>query len=109
MIEANNISKFFGDNQVLKDITVRFEKGKTNLIIGRSGSGKTVLVKCLVGLLEVDEGYIMFGDRNFWQMTFIERKKVRKEIGMLFQGGALFDSMTVEENLMFPLTMYTNQ
>ncbi|MCD4791318.1 MAG: ATP-binding cassette domain-containing protein [Bacteroidales bacterium] len=109
MIEANNISKFFGDNQVLKDITVRFEKGKTNLIIGRSGSGKTVLVKCLVGLLEVDEGYIMFGDRNFSQMTFIERKKVRKEIGMLFQGGALFDSMTVEENVMFPLTMYTNQ
>ncbi len=109
MIEANNISKFFGDNQVLKNITVRFEKGKTNLIIGRSGSGKTVLIKCLIGLLEVDEGNIMFDDRNFSQMTFGERKKVRKEIGMLFQGGALFDSMTVEENVMFPLTMFTNQ
>jgi len=109
MIEAKNISKLFGDNPVLKNITVRFEKGKTNLIIGRSGSGKTVLVKCLIGLLEVDEGYIMFDDRNFSQMTFVERKKVRKEIGMLFQGGALFDSMTVEENVMFPLTMFTNQ
>ncbi|MBC8486902.1 MAG: ATP-binding cassette domain-containing protein [Bacteroidetes bacterium] len=109
MIEANNISKFFGDNQILKNINVRFEKGKTNLIIGRSGSGKTVLIKCLVGLLEVDEGCIMFDDRNFSHMTFVERKKVRKEIGMLFQGGALFDSMTVEENVMFPLTMFTNQ
>lgn len=109
MIEANNISKFFGENQVLKNITVRFEKGKTNLIIGRSGSGKTVLIKCFVGLLEVDEGYIMFDDRNFSQMTFVERKKVRKEIGMLFQGGALFDSMTVEENVMFPLTMFTDK
>lgn len=109
MIEALNISKSFGDNQVLKNISVKFEKGKTNLIIGQSGSGKTVLVKCLVGLFEVDEGTVMFDDRNFSGMSYTERKDVRKEIGMLFQGGALFDSMSVEDNVMFPLTMYTNQ
>lgn len=109
MIEALNISKSFGDHQVLKDITVRFEKGKTNLIIGQSGSGKTVLMKCLVGLHEVDQGSVLFDDRNFSEMSFIQRKSIRKEIGMLFQGGALFDSMTVEENVMFPLTMYTDQ
>lgn len=108
MIEASNISKSFGDNQVLKNISVRFEKGKTNLIIGQSGSGKTVLMKCLVGLFEVDSGSILFDDRNFSEMNYIARKGIRKEIGMLFQGGALFDSMTVEENVMFPLTMYTN-
>jgi len=109
MIEALNISKSFGDNQVLKDITVKFEKGKTNLIIGQSGSGKTVLMKCLVGLYEVDNGHVIFDDRDFSAMTFKERKKIRQEIGMLFQGGALFDSMTVEENIMFPLTMFTEQ
>ena len=109
MIEAINISKSFGENLVLNNVSVDFEKGKTNLIIGQSGYGKTVLMKCLVGLHEVDEGKVMFDDRNFSGMNFIERKSVRKEIGMLFQGGALFDSMTVEENVMFPLTMYTNQ
>lgn len=109
MIRAENISKSFGDNQVLKNITVNFKKGKTNLIIGQSGSGKTVLMKCLAGLHEVDEGHIYFDDRDFSQMTFKERKGIRKELGMLFQGGALFDSLTVEENVMFPLTMYTNQ
>jgi phospholipid/cholesterol/gamma-HCH transport system ATP-binding protein len=109
MIEALNISKSFGDNHVLKNISVRFEKGKTNLIIGQSGSGKTVLMKCLVGLYEVDEGRILFDERNFSGMSFNERKHIRKEIGMLFQGGALFDSMTVEENIMFPLTMFTNK
>ncbi len=109
MIEARSISKSFGDNHVLKNISVQFEKGKTNLIIGKSGSGKTVLMKCLVGLHEVDEGSVLFDDRNFSKMTFDERKSIRKEIGMLFQGGALFDSMTVEENVMFPLTMYTDQ
>lgn len=109
MIEARNIFKSFGDNQVLKDISVRFEKGKTNLIIGQSGSGKTVLMKCLVGLHEVDRGDILFNDRNFSEMNFKKRKSIRKEIGMLFQGGALFDSQTVEENVMFPLTMYTDQ
>lgn len=109
MIEAKNISKSFGDNHVLKNVSVKFEKGKSNLIIGQSGSGKTVLMKCLIGLFEVDEGHIYFDDRDFSQMSFSERKNVRKELGMLFQGGALFDSMTVEENIMFPLTMYTNQ
>lgn len=109
MIEAKNISKSFGDNHVLKNVSVKFEKGKSNLIIGQSGSGKTVLMKCLIGLFEVDEGNIFFDDRDFSHMSFNERKSVRKELGMLFQGGALFDSMTVEENIMFPLTMYTNQ
>lgn len=109
MIEAVNISKSFGDNHVLKDITIKFEKGKTNLIIGQSGSGKTVLMKCLVGLHEVDSGDILFDNRNFSEMNYGQRKTIRKEIGMLFQGGALFDSMTVEQNIMFPLTMYTNQ
>ncbi len=109
MIEAHNISKSFGENQVLKDISVKFEKGKTNLIIGQSGSGKTVLMKCLIGLHEVDEGHIFFDERDFSKMSFKERKNVRKELGMLFQGGALFDSLTVEENVMFPLTMFTNQ
>jgi len=107
MIEVQNISKAFGDNQVLKNISAKFVNGKTNLIIGRSGSGKTVLMKCLVGLHEVDEGKILFNDRNFSEMKFMERKNIRREIGMLFQGGALFDSMTVEENVMFPLSMYT--
>ncbi len=109
MIEAKNISKSFGDNKVLKDMSIRFEKGKTNLIIGESGSGKTVLMKCLVGLYEVDEGQIFFDGRDFSHMSFRERKNIRKELGMLFQGGALFDSLTVEENVMFPLTMYTDQ
>jgi len=109
MIEARNISKSFGENQVLKNISVSFEKGKTNLVIGQSGSGKTVLIKCLVGLFEVDQGNVLFDGRNFSEMSFNKRKSIRKEIGMLFQGGALFDSLTVEENVMFPLTMYTNQ
>ena len=109
MIKALNISKSFGENKVLKDITVKFEKGKTNLIIGQSGSGKTVLMKCLVGLYEVDEGHIYFDERDFSAMTFKERKKIRQEIGMLFQGGALFDTLNVEENIKFPLTMFTNQ
>ena len=109
MIEAKNISKSFGDNLVLKNVSVKFEKGKSNLIIGQSGSGKTVLMKCLIGLFEVDKGNIYFDNRDFSQMSFNERKNIRKELGMLFQGGALFDSMTVEDNIMFPLTMYTDQ
>ncbi len=109
MIEAVNISKSFGDNEVLKNISLKFEKGKINLIIGRSGSGKTILMKCLVGLYNVDKGYIDIDNRNFSKMTFKEQREIRKELGMLFQGGALFDSMTVEENVMFPLTMFTKK
>jgi phospholipid/cholesterol/gamma-HCH transport system ATP-binding protein len=106
MIEARNISKVFADRTVLKNVTCRFEKGKTNLIIGESGSGKTVLMKCLVGLLEVDNGQVLYDNRNFSEMTLFERKAIRQEIGMLFQGAALFDSLTVEENVMFPLNMF---
>ena len=109
MIEARNINKTFGEHHVLKDVTCTFEKGKTNLIIVQSGSGKTVLMKCLVGLFEVDTGMVAYDDRNFTTMTFEQRKTLRKEIGMLFQGGALFDSMDVEGNVMFPLNMFTTQ
>ena len=99
MIEAKDVNKFFGDHHVLINISCSFEKGKTNLIIGQSGSGKTVLMKCLVGLYEVDKGKIIYDDRNFSEMNFEQRKNLRQEIGMLFQGGALFDYMTVEENV----------
>jgi phospholipid/cholesterol/gamma-HCH transport system ATP-binding protein len=109
MIEARNIDKVFGDHQVLKNITCQFEKGKTNLIIGQSGSGKTVLMKCLVGLFEVDRGKVTYDDRDFTRMNFQQRKRLRQEIGMLFQGGALFDSMNVEQNVMFPLNMFTDK
>ncbi len=109
MIEARNINKSFGEHHVLKDVSCIFEKGKTNLIIGQSGSGKTVLMKCLVGLFEVDDGKVIYDERNFTTMNFEQRKTLRREIGMLFQGGALFDSMTVEENVMFPLNMFTSQ
>jgi phospholipid/cholesterol/gamma-HCH transport system ATP-binding protein len=93
---------------VLDGVSVVFEKGKTNLIIGRSGSGKTVLMKCIVGLHEVDNGAIFYYDRDFVKMNFKDRKELRREIGMMFQGSALFDSLTVEENVSFPLTMFTN-
>ncbi|HNW90689.1 MAG TPA: ATP-binding cassette domain-containing protein [Bacteroidales bacterium] len=109
MIETRNISKGFTDHKVITDINVTFERGMTNLIIGPSGSGKTVLMKCLVGLLEVDSGQILYDDRQFTGMAFKDRKIIRQEIGMMFQGGALFDSMDVEENVMFPLTMFTNR
>lgn len=108
MIEAFNISKFFGEKQILKDVSVQFEKGKNNLIIGQSGAGKTVLLKCLVGLHEVDAGHIDFDERNFSSLNFKKRREIRKELGMLFQGGALFDYYTVEENVMFPLNMFTD-
>ncbi len=107
MIEARNLSLTFGENKVLDDVSFVFEQGKTNLIIGQSGSGKTVLMKSLVGLLEPDEGQVMYDDRNFSTMGIRERRALRQEIGMLFQGGALFDSMTVEQNVMFPLNMFT--
>lgn len=107
MIEVINVNKSFGDVQVLHDINVNFEKGKVNLIIGQSGQGKSVLTKCIVGLHQPDTGMIKYDGRNFTGMDRKEKKSIRQEIGMLFQGSALFDSMTVEENVMFPLTMFT--
>lgn len=107
MIELRNISKSFGVNNVLKNISYGFEKGTINLIIGQSGSGKTVLMKCMVGLLKADVGEVLYDGKNFSSMNFAEKKNIRKEIGMLFQGGALFDSQTVEENVIFPLSMFT--
>lgn len=109
MIEAQNVTKSFGDNLVLDRVSVKFETGKCNLVIGQSGSGKTVLMKCLVGLFEIDKGKVVFDDKVLSRMSFDEMKLVRQEIGMLFQGGALFDSMTVEQNVMFPLAMFTEQ
>lgn len=108
MIEAKYVNKSFGENHVLKDISVKFEKGRTNLVIGQSGSGKTVFIKSLVGLHEIDSGEILFNDRVFSKMSFNQRKTIRKEIGMLFQGGALFDYMNVEENVGFPIKMFSN-
>lgn len=107
MIRAENIRKSFGEQEVLKGISTVFEKGKTNLIIGRSGAGKTVFLKLLVGLLEPTSGMIWYDDINFTELSKREKKKIRMEIGMLFQGSALFDSMTVEENIRFPLDMFT--
>ena len=109
MIEAKKINKFFGDRHVLIDVSHHFEKGKTNLVIGQSGSGKTVFMKSLVGLVEVDSGEIFYNGRDFTKMNFEKRKSIRQEIGMLFQGGALFDSMDVEQNVMFPLSMFTEK
>lgn len=109
MIEAVSISKAFGNHLVLDQVSVNFEKGKTNLIIGQSGSGKTVLMKCLVGLFDIDKGQILYDGRVFNKMSYSEMKLIRQEIGMLFQGGALFDSLTVEENVIFPLSMFTMQ
>ena len=108
MITVENISKSFGNKKVLEDVSCEFDKGKINLIIGGSGQGKTVLMKCAVGLFEVDKGKVLYDGRNFSEMTFGERKPIRQEIGMLFQGGALFDSLTVEQNVTFPLKMFTN-
>lgn len=108
MIQINNISKSFSDRKVLNEISFTFEQGKTNMIIGESGSGKTTLLKCMVGLNEVDGGEVLFDGRNFYELDFKGKKEIRKEIGMLFQGGALFDSKTVEENVVFPLSMFTD-
>ncbi len=107
MIIVEHISKSFNNEQVLDDISVTFDEGKTNLIIGQSGSGKTVLVKCIIGLHEVDSGNIYFHDRNLVTMSIKERQLLRREMGKLFQGGALFDSLTVEENVKFPLDMFS--
>ncbi len=109
MIKAIDIHKSFNGTEVLKGVSAEFHQGKTNLIIGQSGSGKTVTLKCLVGLFDIDEGDIFYDDRNISTLSTKERRNIRKEIGMLFQGGALFDSMTVEENILFPLEMHTLQ
>lgn len=109
MIEISNLNKSFGDRQILFDINAQFHKGKVNLIIGQSGQGKSVLTKCIVGLHEPDTGNVSFDGRDFTSMDRTDRKDLRKEIGMLFQASALFDSMTVEQNIMFPLTMFGKQ
>ncbi len=109
MIRAEHIIKSFDGRTVLKDISVEFETGKTNLIIGKSGSGKTVLLKSLVGLHEVDSGAVWYDGVNFTSLGFRERKVLRKDIGMIFQGGALLDSSTVEENVKLPLDLFTDR
>ena len=108
MIELKSIYKSFEDKDVLIDINARFENGKTNLIIGQSGSGKTVLMKCIVGLLTPERGEILYDGRNFLSMNKKEQKKLRREMGMIFQSAALFDSLSVLENVMFPLDMFSN-
>jgi len=107
MIKVENIKKSFGDEEILKGISTVFEQGKTNLIIGQSGSGKTVMLKCLLGLFKPEEGLIYYEDEAIQNMDEEQQRNLREEIGMLFQGGALFDSMTIEENVMFPLRMFT--
>lgn len=107
MIEVKHLYKSFEGVPVLKDINTVFEKGKTNLIIGQSGSGKTVLMKCCIGLYEPEKGEILYNGRKFNNASEKKRKNIREEMGVLFQGGALFDSLTVEENIMFPLNMFT--
>lgn len=108
MIEVKNISKNFNGELIVDNISATFHAGKTNLIIGGSGSGKTVLMKCMVGLHKIDQGELLYDGREFTSMGFKEKKAIRTEIGMLFQNAALFDSMTVEENVAFPLRMFTN-
>ncbi|MCL4122116.1 UNVERIFIED_CONTAM: hypothetical protein GTU68_011611 [Idotea baltica] len=109
MIEITDIHKSFDDKHVLKGISTVFESGKTNLIIGTSGSGKTVFIKCMIGLFDIDKGEISYDGRILSKMDKKEKKNLRTDIGMLFQGSALFDSMTVQENIMFPLDMFTHQ
>lgn len=108
MIEVKNITKRFGDHLILDDINATFERGKTNLIIGQSGSGKTVLMKICIGLFEPDHGMVTFDNRPFSNVKEKYKNDIRKEMGVLFQGGALFDSMNVEQNVMFPLNMFTD-
>ena len=108
MIEVNNLVKSFGDKLILDDITAKFEKGKTNLIIGASGSGKSVMLKNIVGLFKPDSGQILYNGRDFINANRDLKTEIRREIGMLFQGGALFDSMTVEQNIKFPLDILTD-
>jgi phospholipid/cholesterol/gamma-HCH transport system ATP-binding protein len=109
MIEVKDLQKSFGDAHILKGITTTFEKGKTNLIIGQSGSGKTVFLKCLLGLFDYEQGSIAYDGQIFSKLTEDEKRNMRAKIGMVFQGSALFDSMTIAENVMFPLQMFTKQ
>ncbi|WP_299115458.1 ATP-binding cassette domain-containing protein [uncultured Winogradskyella sp.] len=109
MIEVKDLHKSFGDAHILKGISTSFEKGKTNLIIGQSGSGKTVFLKCLLGLFEYEEGSIAYDGKIFSNLSPDEKTDLRSDIGMVFQGSALFDSMTIAENVMFPLRMFTKQ
>jgi len=108
MIKLDKVNKSFDDKKVLNDISITFEEGKTNLIIGQSGSGKTVLLKSIIGLHEVDSGGIFYNDRDFTKLNLRSRKDIRKEMGMVFQGGALFDSFNVEQNVLFPLDMFSD-
>jgi len=107
MIEVKHLYKSYDGNYVLNDVSARFEQGKCNLIIGRSGSGKTVLLKSIAGLIEADQGEIWYDDQNFSHLDVASRQQIRKNMGVLFQGAALFDSLTVEENVLFPLDMLT--
>jgi phospholipid/cholesterol/gamma-HCH transport system ATP-binding protein len=109
MIQVENIHKSFGDNKVLKGISTSFEKGKTSLIIGQSGSGKTVFLKCLLGLFGLDSGNILYDKDNYANLTLKKKRKIREKMGMVFQGSALFDSMDVADNVRFPLDMFTKQ
>jgi phospholipid/cholesterol/gamma-HCH transport system ATP-binding protein len=109
MIEVNDIHKSFGDSEILKGVTTCFDKGKTNLIIGQSGSGKTVFLKCLLGLFSPDKGTIRYNGQVYSELSPDEQRDLRQEMGMVFQGSALFDSKTVEGNVMFPLEMFTRQ
>ena len=109
MIEIKNIEKHFGNNHVLKNVSFLFERGKTNLIIGESGSGKTTLIKILIGLHKIDSGTVLFDGVDFNAIKTKKQRLLRQEIGMLFQGGALYDYMSVEENIMFPLNMFTEK
>ncbi len=109
MIEVRNVNKTFNNKQILFDVSARFEAGQTNLIIGQSGHGKTVLLKSIVGLHSIDSGQIIYGDKVFSDMSFSSQKEIRQQIGMLFQGSALFDSLTVEENVKFPLDMFSKK
>ena len=108
MIEVKNLSKSFDGKKVLDNFSSKFETGKINLIIGKSGSGKTIAVKCMLGLFEIDSGDVFFDNRDFVNIPEYEKKDIRKEIGMVFQGSALFDYMTIEDNIMFPLKMSSN-
>jgi len=109
MIEVTDIHKSFGDQHILKGVSATFHKGDTSMIIGTSGSGKTVFLKCLLGLFSPEQGDICYDNRHYSKMSLSEKRELRKEIGMVFQGGALFDSETIEDNIKFPLKMFTKQ